>query len=117
VLSGQGQALTLSGPAIAAAFIAQLLVMFALCYVVLNVATSKDHPDNSFYGLAIGFTVAAGAVAVGPVSGGAFNTAVVFAGVTMGMFAPSTLWVYLVAQMCAGIAAGFTFCTLNPADK
>jgi aquaporin Z len=42
---------------------------------------------------------------------------VVFAGVTMGMFTPSTVWVYLVAQMCAGIAAGFTFRTLNPADK
>jgi aquaporin Z len=27
--------------------------------VVLNVATSKDHPVNSFYGLAIGFTGAA----------------------------------------------------------
>ena len=46
-----------------AAFLAELLVTFAPCYVVLNVATSKDHPDNSFYGLAIGFTVAAGTVA------------------------------------------------------
>ena len=35
----------------------ELLFTFALCYVVLNVATSKSHPDNSFYGLAIGFTV------------------------------------------------------------
>jgi aquaporin Z len=64
VRSGQDQALTLSGSAIAAAFIAELLVTFALCYVGLNLATSKDHPDNSLYGLAIGFTVAAGAVAV-----------------------------------------------------
>jgi len=30
-----------------AAFVAELLVTFALCYVVLNVATSKDHPDNA----------------------------------------------------------------------
>lgn len=117
VPSGQRQAMTLSGHAAVAAFIAELLVTFALCYVVLNVATSKDHPDNSFYGLAIGFTVAAGAVAVGPVSGGAFNPAVVFAGAAMGMFAPSTLWVYLLAQICAGIAAGFAFRTLNPTDK
>ena len=117
VPAGQGEALTLSGPAIVAAFIAELLVTFALCYVVLNVATSKDHPDNSFYGLAIGFTVAAGAIAVGPISGGAFNPAVVFAGATMGMFAPSTLWIYLVAQICAGIAAGFAFRAINPADK
>ena len=61
--------------------------------------------------------MAAGAVAVGPISGGAFNPAVVFAGATMGMFAPSTLWVYLVAQICAGVAAGFAFRTLNPSDK
>jgi hypothetical protein len=40
---------------------------FALCYVALNVATSKDQPNNGFFGLAIGFTVAAGAFAVGAV--------------------------------------------------
>nr|WP_252366599.1 MULTISPECIES: hypothetical protein [Rhodococcus] len=36
---------------------------------MLNVATSRSHPDNSFYGLAIGFTVMAGAFAVGDISG------------------------------------------------
>ena len=35
------------------------------CYVVLNVATAKGTEGNSFYGLAIGFTVLAGAYAVG----------------------------------------------------
>lgn len=94
-----------------------LLVTFAVCYVVLSVATSKDHPDNSFYGLAIGFTVAAGAVAVGGVSGGAFNPAVVFGGAAMGMFAESTLWVYLVAQIVAGVTAGVAFPAINPDDK
>ena len=59
-----------------AAVIAEFVFTFVLCFVVLNVATSKDHPDNSFYGLAIGFTVAAGAVAVGPISGAVFNPAV-----------------------------------------
>ena len=63
VAPAQTSPMTLSGHAVIAAFVAELLVTFALCYVVLNVATSKDHPDNSFYGLAIGFTVAAGAVA------------------------------------------------------
>src|SRR5947209_13188629 len=56
--------LTLSGHVLSAAFIAELLFTFALCYVVLNVATSKNHPNNSFYGLAIGFTVVTGAIAV-----------------------------------------------------
>jgi len=48
--------LTLSGHAEAAAAVVELLFTFALCYVVLNVATSKDQPRNGFFGLAIGFT-------------------------------------------------------------
>ena len=43
------------------AFVAEFLFTFALAYVVLNCATSKGTLDNSFYGLAIGFTVMAGA--------------------------------------------------------
>ena len=109
--------LTLTGPTLLAAFVVELLFTFALCYVVLNVATSKDHPTNSFYGLAIGFTVLAGAVAVGGISGGAFNPAVTFAGAVMGIFAWPTLWVYLLAQIIAGAAAGLTFLALNPDDK
>ena len=56
-------ALYLSGRAIAAALAAEFVFTFALAYVVLNVATSRDHPGNSFYGLAIGFTVFAGGAA------------------------------------------------------
>src|SRR6266568_1237076 len=55
-----------------AAFVAEFLFTFALAYVVLNAATAKATAGNSFYGLAIGFTVVVGAFAVGPVSGGAF---------------------------------------------
>src|SRR6476646_2428399 len=108
--------LTLNGPTLLAAFVVELLFTFALAYVVLNVATSKDHPDNSFYGLAIGFTVVAGAIAVGGISGGAFNPAVVLGGATMGLFGWSTL-IYLVPQLIAGVAAGLLFRALNPADK
>ncbi|MCW2624726.1 aquaporin, partial [Mycobacterium sp.] len=100
-----------------AAFVVELLFTFALCYVVLNVATSKHHPNNSFYGLAIGFTVVAGAFAVGAISGGAFNPAVSLGAAVMGMFAWPTLWIYLVAQVLAGMAAGVTFLALNPDDK
>jgi aquaporin Z len=110
-------ALMLSGHAVVAAFAAELLFTFALCYVVLNVATSKSHPDNSYYGLAIGFTVVAGAVAVGAISGGAFNPAVSLGAAAMDMFAWPTLWVYLVAQALAGLAAGVSFLALNPNDK
>jgi len=109
-------AMTLTGRTLLAAFVVELLFTFALCYVVLNVATSKDHPDNSFYGLAIGFTVVAGAFAVGAISGGAFNPAVSLGAAVMGMFAWPTLWIYLMAQVLAGIAAGVTFLALNLDD-
>src|SRR3984893_18532612 len=110
-------AMTLTGRTLLVAFVVELLFTFALCYVVLNVATSKHHPDNSFYGLAIGFTVVAGAFAVGAISGGAFNPAVSLGAAVMGMFAWPTLWVYLVAQVIAGITAGVSFLALNPDDK
>ncbi|MBX9636112.1 MAG: aquaporin, partial [Nitrosomonas sp.] len=45
--------------------IAEFLFTFALAYVVLNVATAKGTSGNSFYGLAIGFVVMAGAFSVG----------------------------------------------------
>ncbi len=44
--------------------------------MILNVATAPVSEGNSFYGLAIGFTIVAGAFAGGPISGGAFNPAV-----------------------------------------
>lgn len=42
--------------------VAEFLFTFALVFVVLNSATSKDNNGNSFYGLAIGFTVLAGGI-------------------------------------------------------
>jgi aquaporin Z len=116
VTRGQVTASTLSGHA-GAAFVAELLFTFALCYVVLNVATSKDHPNNSFYGLAIGFTVLAGAIAVGGISGGAFNPAVALGGAVMGLFSWPTSWLYLVTELVAGAIGGLAFRALNPADR
>ena len=107
----------LTGDTEVAAAVAELLLTFALSYVMLNVATSKDQPGNGFFGLAIGFTVTAGAFAVGGISGGVFNPAVALGGATAGIFAWSTIWVYLVVQLGAGIAAGLTFLVLNPGDR
>jgi aquaporin Z len=84
--------------------------------VVLNVATSKDQPGNGFFGLAIGFTVAAGALAVGAISGGAFNPAVAVGITVMGLAAPASIWIYLVANFAGGALAAFTFRALNPGD-
>jgi aquaporin Z len=110
---------TLTVPAhrLVAVFVVELLFTFALCYVVLNVTTGKHHPDNSYYGLAIGFTVVSGAFAVGAISGGAFNPSVTIAGAAMGLFAWPTLWVYLTAQGIAATAAGIAFLRLSPDDE
>ena len=90
---------------------------FALAYVVLNVATAKATAGNSYFGLAIGFTVLAGAFSVGHVSGGAFNPAVAFGAMIMGMLPWAKLWLYLAAQLLAAGAAGLLFEWLNPEDR
>ena len=98
------------------ALLAEFLFTFALVYVVLNVATAKGTEGNSFYGLAIGFTVLAGAYAVGGVSGGSFNPAVTVGGSFMNIFAWSNIWIYLVAELAAGAAAAVTFRFLHPGE-
>ncbi len=97
--------------------VAEFVFTFALVYVVLNVATAKGTAGNSFYGLAIGFTVLAGAYAVGPVSGGAFNPAVAVGVCTMGLVAWVNIWIFLVANFAAGAAAALAFKALNPDDQ
>jgi aquaporin Z len=106
-----------TGHTLAATAVLEFLFTFALAYVVLNVATSKDQTGNSFFGLAIGFTVLAGAFAAGGISGGSFNPAVSLGAATGGVFAWSTLWVYIVVEAVAGVAAGLAFLALNPDDK
>jgi aquaporin Z len=99
------------------ALIAELLFTFALVYVVLNVATSKETAGNSNYGLAIGFTVLTGAYAVGAVSGGAFNPAVAVGITVMGLSAIAKIWIFLVADFAGGALAALAFNFLNPDDK
>jgi aquaporin Z len=89
--------------------IVEFLFTFALAWVVLNTATSKGTLDNSFYGLAIGFTVVAGAVAVGGISGGAFNPAVGLGVFVMGFESIGQLGVYVVADLAGGAVAALAF--------
>ncbi len=107
----------IQGSTVGPALLAELLMTFALVWVVLNVATSASHPHNSFYGLAIGFTVLAGAVAVGGISGGAFNPAVAVGASLMGLAAWSNLWIYLLADLVGGALAALAFRMLNPHDR
>jgi aquaporin Z len=96
--------------------ISEFLFTFALVWVVLSAATSKGNAGNSFFGFAIGFTVFAGAVAVGGISGGAFNPAVGLGVVLMGLENLSQLWIYLGAQVVAAIMAAIVFKAQDSGD-
>jgi aquaporin Z len=94
------------------AMVGEFLFTFALCYVVLNTATAPATEGNSFYGLAIGFTVLVGAYAVGPISGGAFNPAVALGGAVMGLVGWKDLWIYLLPELAGALAAALAFKSL-----
>jgi len=97
--------------------IAEFLFTFALAWVVLHVATARGTAGNSFYGLAIGFTVVAGAFAVGGISGGAFNPAVALGAMVTGLFEWSNIWIYLLADFLGAAAAAYAFLYVLPAEK
>jgi len=99
------------------AMIAELLGTFALAYVVLNVATAKANTGNSYFGLAIGFTVLAMAFCFGDFSGGAFNPAVALGATIMKLFAWNNIWIYLVFCFAGGALAAIIFNLNNPEDK
>jgi aquaporin Z len=98
-------------------FLVEFLFTFALAYVVLNVATSKVTAGNSFYGLAIGFTVMVGAFSVGSISGAAFNPAVAVGVTIMNLVKLNVVWVHIVADLAGGAVAALLFSFLNPGDK
>lgn len=99
------------------AFMAEFIGTFALAYVVLNVATSKGTTGNSFYGLAIGFTVFAMATTFGSISGGAFNPAVAVGATVVKLFELKNIWLYIVACLAGGFLAAFVFNFINKEDK
>ncbi len=99
------------------ALVAEIIGTFALCYVVLNVATAKGTVGNMFYGLAIGFTVLAMAYALGGISGGAFNPAVAIGISFMKLADWSNVWVYLLGCFGGAAIAAIIFKVINPDDK
>lgn len=98
------------------ALLAEFVGTFALCYVVLNVATAKSTAGNSNYGLAIGFTVMTMAFAFGGISGGAFNPAVAVGITVMHLAKVANIWIYLVGNLAAGAMAALTFKWINPEE-
>lgn len=98
------------------AFVAEFLFTFALCWVVLNVATSKGTMGNSYYGVAIGMTVMTGAFAVGGISGGAFNPAVATGISLMGLSLWSNFWVLLTGEVAGSVAAAAAYWVVHGRD-
>jgi len=115
-MKGTG-AVVASNPDVVRAVIAELLFTFALCYVVLNVATAKATEGNSYFGLAIGFTVLVGAFAVGGISGGAFNPAVAVGITVMGLSKLTNIWIFLVGNFVGGALAALVFKLVHPDDN
>ncbi len=99
------------------ALVAEFIGTFALCYVVLNVATAKGTAGNSNYGLAIGFTVMTMAFALGGISGGAFNPAVATGITVMHLEKAANIWIYLLGNFAAAVVAAMVFKFVNPEDK
>lgn len=95
------------------ALLVEILYTFALCLVVLNTAVSRRTQGNSYYGLAIGFTVVVAAFAGGGISGGAFNPAVgigpILVNAAIGGGSVTALWLYIVGPLAGGALASLVF--------
>lgn len=113
-VSGDGAG---AAPDMLPALLGEVLGTFALAYVVLNVATAKANSGNSYFGLAIGFTVTACGYVLGKYSGGAFNPAVAISQSVASFFAWSQIWIYLVGCLGGGALAAIVFNLMNPDDK
>jgi len=104
-----------AGNKIVAALLVEFLFTFALVMVILNSATAPQTAGNSFYGLAIGFTVLAGAMVGGRISGAAFNPAVGLGIVVMGV-PVQNIWLYLVGPFAGGALAAAVYKVQHPPD-
>jgi aquaporin Z len=101
------------------AMLCELLYTFMLCFVVLNVAASKQNGGrNQHYGLAIGYVIIAGAYGPGAVSGGCFNPAVAFA-IDSSSIMKGFGWciVYTVFELVGAAAAVGLFKLVRPEES
>ncbi len=107
-LKGGGAATPMTleiGPSI----LVEFLGTFILAFVVLNVATAKTTEGNPFYGFAIGGVLMAMVFAVGGISGGAFNPAVTTGLIISGVIQGQDIWIHLLGQALAAVAAAQVF--------
>lgn len=100
------------------ATVMELFFTCALVLVVLSTATTKKAAGNSYFGLAIGFTLFVGAQASGPISGGALNPAVAVGTEIMDLITGGSLIkyipIYLIGPFLGGALAAWLFRATNP---
>lgn len=98
------------------AFILEMLFTFLLCFVVLNVTSSKTK-GNQYFGFAIGTTVGVGALVAGPLSGAVFNPAVALGSILIDInnlnFHANTIVLYTLAPLFGALVATLLFRTLS----
>ena len=104
-----GASMPITPRAVGPTALAEFLFTFALCWVILNVATAKGTEGNSFYGLAISALVVGGAYAVGPISGGVFNPAVAVGVAILGISEWPSIGLYATVQVAAALLAALAF--------
>ncbi len=96
----------------------EVLHTFLLVIVILNVATLEVNASNSYYGIAIGFTVAGSIFAGDAISGAAYNPAVGLGGIlvnaTMGTGDFGDLWLPVVGPLLGAVAAAGFFRIQHP---
>lgn len=98
----------------------EVLFTFILMLVILTVATSKKTAGNSYYGLAIGFTVLGAIYAGGSISGAALNPAVAIGPIIIDTIFwgwegyIDHLWLYIVGPLAGAVLAAVVYKITNP---
>lgn len=95
------------------AVLVELFYTCLLALVVLNCAARQATKGNSYFGLAIGFTIVIAVFAGGPISGGAFNPGVATGAILINTISGdgnlSNLWIYLAGPFLGGALAAVIF--------
>jgi len=96
------------------ALVIEFLCTFALVFVVLTTARSKKVAGNSYFAMAIGWTVLSCGIWGGPISGGAFNPA---AGTGLPYSSGDNdfeIWIFWLGPLCGSAFAAGIYKFTNP---
>lgn len=95
----------------------EILFTFALCFVVLMVATRDEVKGNQYFGLAIGGVLAVIALAGGPLSGGVYNPAIALGTNIASLSNTAVSWIavcmYVLSEFLGAALAALLFLLVN----